>query len=126
MRILVIATLMFLIVITGWLFAYAYLNNIHSALTNDFSILSKLIEAQDWESAAKQFSEINTQWEKAQSRLNLFINHQGIHDIELGMARTRQFIQKKEASFSLAEIEVLKRLVYMLKEDESIAINNIL
>ncbi len=126
MKVFIVTTLMFLLVITGWFLAYTYLNNIYFELSDGFAMLSQTIEEQSWKSAIKQLSEINKQWEKNRERLNLFINHQEIHEIDLSLARAKQYIQQKEISTSLAEIEVLKKLIYMIKEDESLMLNNIL
>ncbi len=125
MKMIVIATLMFLLVIVGWFFAYAHLNHVYFELSNHFSSLAESVEKQDWDRAVKQLSMIDEQWKKAEKRFNLFINHEGIHDVELSLARTKHYIRKKELALSLAEIEVLKQLIYMLKEDESLAISNI-
>ncbi|HHY90092.1 MAG TPA: DUF4363 family protein [Clostridiales bacterium] len=125
MKMVVIATLLFLLVIAGWLIAYAHVDHVYVELSNYCSTLAESLEKQDWDHASQQLSMINEQWEKAKKHFNLFMNHEKIHDIELSLARTKQYIYKKELSLSLAEIEMLKRLLYMLKEDESLTISNI-
>ena len=71
MKMIVIATLMFLLVI-GMDFAYAHLNHVYFELSNHFSSLAESVETKIG-IAVKQLSMIDEQWKKAENVLTYLL-----------------------------------------------------
>ncbi|QZY55579.1 DUF4363 family protein [Crassaminicella profunda] len=126
MRVLIIATLAVLLVIGGWALLYDTINDGFTDLTNTLSKVSENIETQDWQIAYAKLSKTNEKWQSLKDFLPLFVDHREIHKIDLIMTRANIYLKKKNTPLSLAEIEALKAMLTMLKDEEVPNLINIL
>ncbi|QXM06657.1 DUF4363 family protein [Crassaminicella indica] len=126
MRVLIISTLAVLLVIGGWMILYNTINNNFTELTSTLNKVSENIEAQDWQLAYSELSKTNKKWKGLKNFLPLFLDHREIYKIDLMMTRADIYLKKKNVPLSLAEIEALKTILHMLKEEEVPNLINIL
>ncbi|MCT4604977.1 MAG: DUF4363 family protein [Marinisporobacter sp.] len=126
MKVLIIATLAVLLVISGWIFLYSTIDDGFTELNDALNKVSKNIEAQDWQIASAEFSKTNKKWKGFKDFLPLFLDHRDIHNVDLMMTKANVYLKEKNTPLSLAEIEALKSMLTMLKNEEPPNLINIL
>jgi len=126
MKALIIVISIILVIVIGWFFIYESVGN----STEDFILMltevATSIEDSDWERAKNQFIEAREKWIKLRNMWTILLDHHEIDNIDLSMARANKFVESQNTSLSLGEIEVLKELFKIVKENEALTLTNIL
>ncbi|MDF2547255.1 MAG: hypothetical protein K0R93_2153 [Anaerosolibacter sp.] len=126
MRSLIGVSVVILVIIAGWLFAYNYIDAHATDLIQALEQMTKDIESENWDTASDKYLKTREQWLEIRDRWAVIIHHHEIDNIDLAMARTRKYIEEKDKPLSLGEIEVLKQLFHIVKESETVTLTNLL
>jgi hypothetical protein len=126
MRSLIAVSIVIIVIIGGWLFAYHYIDVHATALIQALDRITKDIESENWDAAVDKYLQTKEQWFEIRNRWAVIIHHHEIDNIDLAMARTRKYIEEKDRPLSLGEIEVLKQLFHIVKESEALTLTNLL
>ena len=126
MKVLYIVILLILIIIIGWFFTYNAINNEASQLMDLSDEIIKSIEDGQWDKAKNQFEDIDSRWKQVRKFWTILLDHHEIDNIDLSIAKANKYINSKNKSLSLGEIEVLKSLFGIVKENEALTLHNIL
>lgn len=108
------------------LFANNYLKNTTDSLTAHTAKLEQHVQAKKWPEAAGSYNQLKTAWEKTNSRWAMLIDHQELDNINISMARLKQFMDTKQPAQALAELGELKLLLKHIPEKEALSIKNVL
>ncbi len=126
MRSLIGISVVILIIIGGWFFAYEYIDVHATDLIQSLDQITKDIESENWDTAVEKYIQTKEQWFEIRNRWAVIIHHHEIDNIDLAMARARKYIEEKDRPLSLGEIEVLKQLFHIVKESETVTLTNLL
>ncbi len=125
MRALIIAIIFTLAIFLGWYFTFNSVEDSTTQLISSLSELSKSVEARQWETAKTKFLEIEEKWEKIRSNWTIILDHHEIDNIDLAMAKTSEYVKSQNHALSLGEIESLRKLFSIVKENEALTLPNI-
>lgn len=126
MKTFIVTSIAVLLIIGGWFFLYRIVEHQTADFVENLNQLASVLNNEDWESAARDFKEIRTKWHSTRNTWTIFLHHHEIDNIDLSMARTIQYIETKNKPLSLAEMEALKQLFHIVKENEAVTLTNIL
>ena len=115
-----------LLIIIGWFFLYQSVERRTAEFVENLNQLAAVLDNEDWEGATENFKKIRNKWRGTRDIWTIFLHHHEIDNIDLSMARTVQYIETKNKSLSLAEMEALKQLFHIVKENEAVTLTNIL
>ncbi|QEK13184.1 DUF4363 family protein [Crassaminicella thermophila] len=126
MRTLIAAILAIFIIIGGWFYLYKSIEKNTFEFINTLDTISLNIQKQDWNRAFHEFNKIQKKWNKTRNLWTTLLDHHEIDNIDLSMAKADQYVKSKDISLSLGEIETLKKLFRIVKENEALTLTNIL
>ncbi|TCO68525.1 DUF4363 family protein [Marinisporobacter balticus] len=126
MKILIITLLSIVIVIGAWFFLYENIENTCSKFINDLTHIGQNIQTLDWDSAYSELLKVNDHWQQTRKTWAALLPHHEIDNIDLTMAKASQYVKSKNVSLSLGEIETLKKLFNIVKENEALTLTNVL
>jgi hypothetical protein len=87
---------------------------------------SDLVASGNWSNASKNMESIQGSWDKTEKLWGILVDHYEIDNIEMAMTKSRKYIETKDTSMSLAELDNLKLMIEHIYSKESINIKNIL
>lgn len=125
MRAVIIAIIITIAIVLGWYFSYSSVKEDTSHFISSLSELSQNIEARQWEEAENEFSDIEEKWNKIKSTWSVILDIKEIDEIELIMGRTKEYLKSQEHVLSLGEIEALRKLFNIIRENEALTLSNI-
>ncbi len=122
--IIIVAILLIVIILSGTLTLY-YLGR--SAGTLELSVDSAIQSVTDkqWTSAEKQLEEFNKNWDKTKYYWAMLVDHFEIDNIDDSFTKTQKYVESKDYSSSLAELEALKYYIMHIPEKEGFTLENI-
>ncbi|WZL72430.1 DUF4363 family protein [Clostridiaceae bacterium 35-E11] len=126
MRTLIIVIIIILLIIVGWFFVYTVIENNTNAFIHSLNIIAENVETKNWQDASVNFINVKEKWMKERKFMTIFLDHHEVDNIDLAIARTEKYIKGQDLALSLAEIDVLKKLFSIVKENESVTLENIL
>lgn len=118
--------LILVVTLCGWLFIYDFIEKDSFDFVHSLSKISQKIEEEDWNTVHKEFIEVKKKWKRRRNILSILIDHHEIDNIDLAVSRADKYIDTKNKPLSLGEIEVLKQLFNIVKENEALTLTNIL
>ncbi|EOC99604.1 DUF4363 family protein [Caldisalinibacter kiritimatiensis] len=125
MRAVRFVILVLVVIVIGWGLIYNFVEKNTSEFINNLDDLSKKVENNDWEGAKIQFYKIEKKWDKAKNTWSIILDHHEIDNIDLSIAKASKYIKTQDSSLSLGEIEVLRKLFGIVRENEALTITNI-
>lgn len=126
MKALIIAFVLTVIIVIGWYYTFDSVEGSTSQLIDSLSELGKNIETSQWESADTKFLEIKEDWNKIRATWTIILDHHEIDNIDLAMAKAGEYVKAQNHALSLGEIETLRKLFGIVKENEALTLTNIL
>lgn len=87
---------------------------------------SDLVASGNWSNASRNIESIQDSWDKTEKLWGILVDHYEIDNIEVSMTKSRKYIETKDTSMSLAELDNLKLMIEHIYSKESINIKNIL
>lgn len=109
------------------IFAYLFSLNYTVSSCNETEALiaeceESYIKNDDAFEPAKKLSE---HWDKKESGLSFFVNHNKIDDVELEIAALELYSKSENQALFLEHIEELKMLLHQIKEDTRLTIHSV-
>ncbi|WP_202708979.1 DUF4363 family protein [Sporosalibacterium faouarense] len=126
MRALIISIILILLIGIGWLLVLDSVTESTDFFIDSLEKLSEDINNNNWESANNQFQKIEKKWNEIRDNWSVLLDHHEIDNIDLSMSKANQYVKSKSDVLSLGEIETLKKLFGIVKENESLTLTNIL
>lgn len=125
MRSLYIATGIIVIIVVGWLVVYNVIDSQTSELIEMMNLAIERAEEEAWQASSEQFSQAMEKWEEVRGFWTVLLDHHEVDNIDLAMERANKYIDTENKSMALVEMQVLKKLFEIVKENESLTLTNI-
>lgn len=125
MKVIIISTLSFLIMLSGCFLIY---QDIEYIVDNNTQVLENLIEeiqTEQWTSALKQVNNLQNDWQSYMNGRTFFIDQNQLYEIEFSIIRIQHYIKNKNAPISIQEIHILMKIINILKDQQKPSIQNI-
>ncbi|MFA9422577.1 MAG: DUF4363 family protein [Sedimentibacter sp.] len=87
--------------------------------------LSNLIYVEDWQKAECNMELYFEKWERTRNLWVYFINQSEIDNIDLSIRKLDSFIRNRDKNMAQAELEHLRVLFNIIKENECLSLENI-
>jgi signal transduction histidine kinase len=126
LRIISLLIIILLLLISGSIISYNYINSTSRNLVSQLENTEKAIENQKWTTAQEQLEQTQTKWHKTKFWWTILLNHHEIDNIELISQRLEQYILTQNKTLSLAEISALEMLFEHISDTEAVNVENIL
>lgn len=127
MRMVLISFIVLLILISIWI--WFHFTSIEPTTTYYYEVLtelSNLIYTEQWNKAETDLIFYYENWEDARNLWIYFINQNDIDNIDSSIGRLDSFIKNRDKTMAQAELEHLKVLFDVIKENECLSLENIM
>ncbi len=125
MRLISSLLIIFVLLIASGIYTQIYLFNSADKISTDITLLSKDINEDNWKNAKKKYNKLTKKWEQTENTWDLIVDHEERDKIALNIAALEQYINTKNKSLSLGELNMLKQLIEHIPEKEKFCLKNI-
>lgn len=126
MRMVVISLIIFLLLIGLWIwFHYTSVNPVTTYYWEKLIDLSTLIYVDDWQKAEYNMNEYFDKWENTRNLWVYFVNQSEIDEIDFSIRKLDSYIKNRDKNMAQAELEHLRVLFNVIKENECLSLENI-
>ncbi|MFW6028640.1 MAG: DUF4363 family protein [Halanaerobiales bacterium] len=126
MKVFAIIIPIIIIVIGGWYLSFQSIVSHTDNFNRKLNELSIMVKNSNWEEAQDDFSEIKNKWKQLRNKWTIFFDNHEIDNIDLAMAKVAKYIETNNSSLASGEIEILKELFRIAKENEALSLTNLL
>lgn len=121
-----IATLVLFAALLGFgTFSYYYIDHTADRLVSQASLVEQHGNKENWSQADKEFSEFQSAWTSASTKWTVLIDHQELDNINISLAKTREYIKAKDIPGFKSEVAQLKLLLKHIPEKEALNLKNV-
>lgn len=123
--IILVALILLIIILSGTLTLY-YLNL--SANKLEYNVKDACVSVRDnqWDAAAKQLEAFGDTWDKTKFSWAILLDHFEIDNIDNSFTKSKKYIESKDFSSALAELEALRQYILHIPQKEGFSLENIL
>ncbi|MBF8984154.1 DUF4363 family protein [Lutibacter sp. B2] len=125
MKVIIISTLSFLIMLSGCFYIYQDIEYIVADSTQALENLTEKVQTKQWPSALKQLEKLHKDWKSHIKICTFFADQNQLYDIEFSIIRIQHYIKNKNISMSIQEIHILMKIINILQEQQKPSIQNI-
>lgn len=125
MKKILLAAFMLGAIITSGLMAQNFYSRSSKKLSEKISVLTHQVTAEDWDKAGSEIEDIEKMWSKTEKKWSVLIDHFEIDNIEMSLKRTKKYIESKDKTLSLAELEGLEFMISHIYKKEEFNLSNI-
>jgi len=126
MRMVVISFIVFVLVILLWVwFHFTSVEVVTSYYWEKLIELSNSISVDDWNKAETDMMEYTVRWEKTRKLWIYFLNQKDINNIDASFKKLDVYIRNFDKTMAQAELEQLRMLFNVIKEQECLSLDNI-
>ena len=125
LKVVIISTLSFFIMLSGCFLIYQDLECSVSDNTQKLENLIEKIQTEQWTSALTQLEKSHTDWKSYMKRCTFFIDQNQLYEIEFNIIRIQHYIKNKNIPMSIQEIHVLIKTINILKDQQTPSIQNV-
>ena len=86
---------------------------------------SKFISIGRWDDAQNQIVDIEKIWSKTEKTWALLIDHMEIDNIDISLIKSKKYIETKNLTLSLSELDILKFMIEHISDKELFNLKNI-
>lgn len=124
---MVVISLIVLLVMVGvWIwFHFTSVEPITSYYWENVESLLNVVDREDWDTAERDIEFYRQKWDGERKLWVYFINQDEIDSIDISMKRSLSYIKNKDKNKAQAELEHLRILFNIIKENECLALDNI-
>lgn len=127
MKMVLISLLVLLILMGVWIwFHFTSVEPITSYYYESLKELSNIINIEQWHEAEKDMLFYDDKWNETRNLWIYFINQSDIDNIDSSIQRLKSFIKNKDKTMAQAELEHLRILFNIIKENECLSLENIM
>lgn len=125
MRPVMIVVIILILIVAASMWNFNYLLMSSNSITQNLEGLDSKIRVGKWNEAQEEMQVVENEWNKIKEGWSITVNHEEIDKIDLGIAKTREFVKTMNIENSLAEISSLKILFKHIPENEVLNFKNI-
>lgn len=126
MRMVVISLTILLILVGIWIwFHYTSVEPTTNYYYEELVVLSDLIYSEQWHKVETDMLFYSDKWSNTRNLWIYFINQNEIDNIDSSMKKLDVFIKNRDKTMAQAELEHLRILFNVIKENECLALDNI-
>jgi len=126
MRMVVISFIIFVLVIFIWVwFHFTSVEVVTSYYWENLIDLSNFIYVDDWDKAENEMREYTERWEETRKLWIYFLNQKDINNIDASFKKLDVYIRNFDKTMAQAELEQLRMLFNVIKEQECLSLDNI-
>lgn len=126
MRMVVISLIVLLVMVGVWIwFHFTSVEPITSYYWENVELLLGVVDSEDWDTAERDMEFYRGKWDGERKLWVYFINQDEIDNIDISMKRSLSYIKNKDKNKAQAELEHLRILFNIIKENECLALDNI-
>lgn len=122
---LIIICLIAVIIASGSLTLY-YLNVTADKLEYNVKNASESVKTSQWKIAEDQLGSFEQNWEKTKVGWAVLLDHFEIDNIDNSLSKSQKYIESRDPSLALAELEALRQYILHIPEKEGFSLENIL
>ncbi|MGB4438463.1 MAG: DUF4363 family protein [Sedimentibacter sp.] len=127
MRMVVISLIILLILVGVWIwFHYTSVEPVTTYYWEKLIELSNSIYVDDWQKAEYDMRNYFKKWENTRNLWVYFINQNDIDNIDSSIRKLDSYIKNRDKNMAQAELEHLKVLFNVIKENECLSLENIM
>lgn len=127
MRMVVISLIILLALMGVWIwFHFTWVEPVTSYYYEELDGLSDLIYGGQWREAEDNMLLYSDKWEDVRNLWIYFINQNNIDSIDSSFKRLDSFIKNHDKAMAQAELEQLRILFNIIKENECLSLENIM
>lgn len=124
MLVLSLCILLVLIGVWGWLY-YTSIDMTTSYYWESLEGMSEKISADDWDSVKADMTSYFDRWNRTRDLWIYFLNQKDLDAVDASIKRLTAYVSNMDKSMSQAEIEELRVKFNIIKESESLSLENI-
>lgn len=127
MRMVVISLMILLLMIGLWIwFHYTSVEPVTTYYWEKLIELSNSIYVDDWQKTEYDMRNYYKKWENTRNLWVYFINQNEIDDIDSSIRKLDSYIKNRDKNMAQAELEHLRILFNVIKENECLSLENIM
>jgi len=127
MRMVVISLMILLLMIGLWIwFHYTSVEPVTTYYWEKLIELSNSIYVDDWQKTEYDMRNYYKKWENTRNLWVYFINQNEIDDIDSSIRKLDSYIKNRDKNMAQAELEHLRVLFNVIKENECLSLENIM
>ncbi len=127
MRMVVISLTVMLLLISLWVwFHYTSVEPTTNYYYEELDAMSELIKKEQWQKAENDMLHYSEKWDDTRNLWIYFINQSDIDNIDSSIKKLDVFIKNREKVMAQAELEHLRVLFNIIKENECLSLENIM
>lgn len=127
MRMVIISLIVLLVLVGIWIwFHFTSVEPTTKYFYESLSELSNIIFNEQWQKVEEDMTFYNEEWSNARNLWVYFINQNDIDNIDSSIKMLESFIKNRDKIMAQAELEHLKILFNIIKENECLALDNIM
>jgi len=123
--IIFVACLLLIIIISGIL-TLSYLNFTANKLEYSVKAAGVSVSNNQWDSAEQQLKAFENYWEKTKIGWAILLDHFEVDNINNSFIKSRKYVESKDFSSALAELEALRQYILHIPKKEEFSLENIL
>lgn len=125
MNSLIIVAIILIIIIGSWFWIFTYVKSNVVEMNDIISNINANIEDNDWIKTKEQYKILIEKWDTLRLVWSIFLDHHEIDNLDLTIAKIDANINNKNKDESLKELNVLRTILKIVEESESLTIENI-
>jgi hypothetical protein len=125
MRIYVAVAIALLLVLVVSFITLDKLDSTADEMVAGFGGLEKAIAEGSWADADRGVEQVGEKWNRHKGWWPMVIDHQEIDNIDMALARIRQYIGMQDGVMAAGELAVLKQMLEHIPEKERVNLKNI-
>jgi hypothetical protein len=126
MRMVVISFIVFLLIIFTWIwFHFTSIELVTTYFGENLIELSNAVDVDDWDKAEKDMILYTEKWEDARKLWIYFLNQKDINNIDASFRKLEVYLRNFDKTMAQAELEQLRVLFNVIKEQECLSLDNI-
>ena len=125
MKILIATLVLFAALVGFGTFSYYYIDHTAKQLVSQAGLVEQNGNKEDWQQAEQEFSVLHARWNAASSKWTALVDHQELDNINISLARIREYIKAKDIPGFRSQVAELKLLLKHIPEKEAVNLKNI-
>lgn len=126
MKTLIASMIVFIGLIIFGVFAYYYLDYTSNTLLTQTEKIEKSIGVRNWQQTKASYGSLNSSWNKTSTIWTVLVDHQELDNINVSMAKLKQYINTRYLPGITTELAELKLLIQHIPNKEAVNLKNVL
>lgn len=120
-----VVLIVIILILTGGLLSQQYLDRTSAQLVEELNEVKKLVEQDDWKGSKAAYERFDGHWNTVCKNWAMFTDHFEIDNIEMRLARSREFIEAEDKVNASVEFSEAIMLLEHIPERGRLTLHNI-